>query len=77
MVTMFDDNDAALVFFDWLSRFTESDQFEGLSRAERRVFWDLEATLESALTEVVDQDYVESVDAASARLTAREDDKSE
>lgn len=35
--------------------------------------WDLEATLEKSLTEIVDTDYRASVDAASGRLTATDE----
>lgn len=68
MTPIFENKDQTLVFFDWLSRFTESDAFDSLSDAERRVLWDMEATLESTLSEVVAGDYKEAIAAASLRV---------
>ena len=64
----FENNDAVLVFFDWLSRFTESAQFDSLSDAERRAMWDIEASLESSLSAIVAADYTSAVAAAAKRL---------
>ena len=64
----FENNDAVLVFFDWLSRFTESAQFDSLSDAERRAMWDMEASLESSLSAIVAADYTSAVAAAAKHL---------
>lgn len=54
---MFPSAEAALVFFDWLTRFTASTEFDRLEAAEQRVLWDLEADLEKSLPVVLAADY--------------------
>jgi hypothetical protein len=61
--------DAVLVFFDWLARFNSSRDFEKLGTAERRVLWDLEATLEAIVAEAVSRDYKASVREARTRIS--------
>lgn len=61
--------DQALVLFEWLARTGAADQpaaFE--DQAEQRVLWDLEASLESVLTEPLREDYRQLVATARARL---------
>ncbi|MEI8409730.1 MULTISPECIES: hypothetical protein [unclassified Kribbella] len=61
--------DQALVLFEWLGRTGAAEQpaaFE--DQAEQRVLWDLEAALESVLTEPLRDDYQELVETARARL---------
>ena len=65
-------DDQALVFFDWLSRFTESNAFDALPEHERRVLWDLEASLESTLPQVLAGDYQDALAAASARIAGHQ-----
>ena len=65
---LFENSDVSLVFFNWLSAFTESDEFDGLTDAEKRVMWDMEATLESSLPAILADDYTSAVDAASGRI---------
>ena len=64
------DSDRALVFLDWLGRFSESDSFDELSPAEQRIMWDLEASIEKTVTGTFRGDYKELVAAASARIVA-------
>ncbi len=66
--TSFLTKDQAIIFFDWLSRFTESEAFDELPEHERRVLWDIEAELETSLPEVVSGTYKEMLAAASARV---------
>lgn len=66
--------DQALVLFEWLARTSAADQpvtYE--DQAEQRALWDLEASLESVLTEPLREDYRQCVDAARARLRDAED----
>ena len=38
-------DDEKLVLYHWLSEFSESSAFDSLGDAEKRVLWDLEASL--------------------------------
>lgn len=61
--------DQALVLFEWLARTGAGEQpaaFE--DQAEQRVLWDLEAALETVLTEPLREDYRDLVAAARERL---------
>ena len=61
--------DQALVLFEWLARTGAADQpaaFE--DQAEQRALWDLEASLESVLTEPLREDYRQLVEGVRARL---------
>jgi len=49
--------DQALVFFDWLVRFNERDGAHFADRAEERVLWDLESSLEEQLAATLAADY--------------------
>ena len=61
--------DQALVLFEWLARTGASDQpAEFEDQAEQRVLWDLEAVLESVLTEPLNADYRQRLDAARGRV---------
>lgn len=64
--------DNALVFFDWLSRFIDSDDADGLDDIERQILWDLEAALESSLPQVVARDYSTLLAEARARLRSQQ-----
>lgn len=50
--------DEYLVFFEWLSRFNESNG-ENIfkDQAEERVLWNLEAVLETKISETFSNDY--------------------
>lgn len=65
--------DEALVLSSWLNRTTDAGQpvpFE--DQAEQRVLWDLDATLEAQLDEVVSGQYPEYLDAARLRVRDEE-----
>jgi hypothetical protein len=47
----------ALVFFAWLSRLNESGSTAFEDQAEKRVLWDLEASLEKLLAAPLQGDY--------------------
>lgn len=47
----------ALVFYDWLARFNDSDHAAFEDQSEERVLFDLEAVLEKALEETLSRDY--------------------
>ncbi len=61
-------HDEALVLLDWLARMHERDELSFADQAERRVLWDLEAMLESALAEPLSADYDALLAAARARV---------
>jgi hypothetical protein len=60
--------DEALVFLAWLRRFNQAEPKSFEDQAEQRVLWDLEAMLESELTEPFDAKYGELLAAARARV---------
>lgn len=60
--------DEALVFFEWLHRLNEGSGSAFEDRAEQRVLWDIEASLESLLVEPLRGDYRELLAGARARL---------
>lgn len=50
--------DQALVLFDWLTRTSEAGEPAGFAdQAEQRVLWDIEAALETLLTEPLEAEY--------------------
>jgi len=66
--------DEALVFFDWLVRTREAGEPAGfVDQAEQRVFWDVEATLETHLTEPFAADYRARLDSARGRIRDTEE----
>jgi hypothetical protein len=65
-------NAEALVLFDFLARFNESDDFRFEDGAERRVLWDIESTLEKSLVEPLRSDY--NLLVKSAREAIRDDE---
>jgi len=64
----FGSKDEAIVFFDWLSRFNDSDSSESLDPVVQKVLWDLEAALEASLPEVLSDRYEQVVKEAQARV---------
>jgi hypothetical protein len=58
----------ALVFFEWLSRFNQSEGRRFDDQAEERVLWDIEAMLESSLVEPFDANYEELLEKARAAI---------
>ena len=62
----------ALVLFEWLSRWQESEQFSIIHPSEERVLWDLTAQLERQLVEPIQPDYTTKLnDARNSVLEAR------
>ena len=60
--------DEALVLFELVSRYSDSDRLETVDQAEQRVLWNLCARLEKALVEPFDPDYAALLAAARHRL---------
>lgn len=60
--------DQALVLFDWIKRFNESDDHEFEDQAEERTLWDLEARLERDLAEPFADNYGAFLTMARARV---------
>ncbi len=56
--------DEAIVLFDFLSRYSDSDQFLIEDQAEERVLWNMCCTLESGLSEPFLPDFKTRLDAA-------------
>lgn len=65
-------DDKKLVLYHWLSSFSESDAFDSLGDAEKRVLWDLEASLEKKLTALFKGDYAAKVSQAASRIAEPE-----
>lgn len=63
---------AALVFYEWLSRYNKAENIQFEDQAEQRVLWDIEAILESALVEPFSGRYEEML--AQARAKVRDPD---
>jgi hypothetical protein len=68
-------SDEALVLFDFLTRYTDSDRLEIADQAEQRALWNLCAILEKALVEPFDPAYGELLEAARQRLRDSIDDQ--
>lgn len=66
-------HDEALVLFEWLGRFNESEPNDErfVDQAEQRALWNLEAVLETVLAEPFDPNYLEIIAAARDRLRDR------
>lgn len=61
--------DEAVVLFEWLHRFNTKEGGQGFEdQAEQRVLWDIEATLESTLTEPFEPNYRQILDVARAKV---------
>jgi len=59
----------ALVLFDWLARMSESGSLNDLvDCVEEHVLWDIEASLESILSEPLDSNYREILETARKEL---------
>ena len=65
--------DEALVLYDLVARYTDSDRLETVDQAEQRALWNLCALLERELVEPFDPKYGELVAAARDRLRDLED----
>ena len=64
-------SDAALVLYDWLTRFNQRTETGFVDQAEERVLFDLEALLEKALVAPLQSDYAALL--AQARLHVRDE----
>jgi len=60
--------DEAVVLFEWLTRFNSSDGQPFEDQAEQRVLWNLEASLESILSEPFRPDYAQILADARSRV---------
>jgi|EndMetStandDraft_4_1072995.scaffolds.fasta_scaffold2160646_1 hypothetical protein len=58
----------ALVLFDWLVTFDETDAGPPLDSAERSALWRLEGKLEETLVEILSPNYRELLDEARKRV---------
>lgn len=62
------ERDVALVLFEFLSRFSEADEFMAVNRADQVAIWTLVASLESILVEPFDPKYEELLKQARRRV---------
>lgn len=62
----------ALVLFEFLSRFSDSEKLTIKHDAERRVLWDICASLEKSLAEPLDKDYQALLQMARDSVTTEE-----
>jgi len=61
-------SDEALVLFEFLSRYSESDTLSVMDQAEQRVLWNLCCLLEKQMCEAFRPDYDELLNRARQRL---------
>jgi hypothetical protein len=66
-------NDEALVFFDFLSRFSEDKELKIKDQAEERILWDLTCALEAKLVEPLQDDYDKKLEDARTKVRDVED----
>lgn len=64
-------SEAALVLYDWLTRFNQREETAFADQAEERVLFDLEALLEKVLVAPLQADYAVLV--AQARAHVRDE----
>ena len=62
--------DEALVLFELVSRFSDSDSLSVEHAAEEKVLWNIAATLEKALVEPFSKNYDEILEQARNRITS-------
>jgi hypothetical protein len=67
-VTLALSRDEALVLFDWIARFNSQSGRTFDDQAEERVLWNVEAMLESRLTEPFDPNYKQLLQGARSRV---------
>lgn len=60
--------DEALVLFEFVSRFSDTDKLSIVDQAEERALWNLTCVLEKVLSEPFGADYEEVVRRARERL---------
>lgn len=69
--------DEALVLFEFLSRYSDTDELRVEDQAEQRALWNLCCLLEKTLVEPFNPDYAELLQSARNRLRDRDDKDSE
>lgn len=69
--------DEALVLFELLSRYSDSDELRIEDQAEQRALWNLCCLLEKQLVEPFKPDYIELLQSARNRLRDAYDDNQE
>ena len=60
--------DEALVLFEFVSRFSDTDELSIIDQAEERALWNLTCVLEKVLSEPFGADYKEVIRQAQERL---------
>ncbi|MEX1347551.1 MAG: hypothetical protein AB1Z31_07485 [Desulfobacterales bacterium] len=60
--------DEAIVLFEFLSRFSDSDELKIIHQSEERALWNLTCVFESTLSEPFRENYGEILEAARERL---------
>jgi hypothetical protein len=60
-------SDEALVLFEFLSSFSDTDQLKIEDQAEKRVLWNIYSDLEKTLVEPFQENYAELLEAARTR----------
>lgn len=66
--------DEALILFECLAQLDERDALPAKDQAEEKVFWTIQAQLESKLVEPFDPEYRVLVERAKARLSNEQQD---
>ena len=61
-------NDEAIVLFEFLTRFSNSDVLSIEDQAEERILWDLTCMLEKSLDEPFSADWLQHLALARARV---------
>jgi hypothetical protein len=60
--------DEALVLFDFLSRFSDTDKLTIIDQSEERALWNLTCTFEKILAEPFSKDWLSIIENARNRL---------
>ena len=61
-------NDEALVLFEFLSRYSDTDTLSIEHQSEQRALWNLTCVFEKTINEAFGSDYKKSLEAARNRL---------
>jgi hypothetical protein len=64
--------DAALILFEFLSRFSEDEELRIAHQAEERVLWNMQCDLEKALSDPLSHDYPDRLQQARERVRDHE-----
>lgn len=71
-IQVFLSSDEALVLFEFLSRFSDTDELTIVDQAEQRALWNLCGVFEKVLPEPFKQNYGELISEARERLRDKE-----